>query len=333
MSAPLLRVEGLRVEFPTESGPVRAVSEVSFSVAPGEVLAVVGESGSGKSVSALAMMRLLPRTAQVGGIVDFDGRDLLSLPERDMRKVRGGDIAMIFQDPMTALNPVFKVGEQIAEMIRAHQSMSRRAALERSIELLDVVGIPEPARRADQFPHEFSGGMRQRAMIAMAIANEPKLLIADEPTTALDVTIQAQVMEAIRAAQLATGAAMLLITHDLGLVAGIADRIQVMYGGQIFESASTDALFYENLNPYTRGLLLSLPRVDARTQDKLYTIPGSPPNLLALPRGCSFRPRCGYATEVCFTEPELRELRPGHLTRCHHAEELPPIARQEEVAS
>jgi oligopeptide/dipeptide ABC transporter ATP-binding protein len=333
VSEPLLRVDDLRVEFPAESGVVRAVSEVSFAVAPGEVLAVVGESGSGKSVSALAIMRLLPRTARVGGTVDFDGRDLLSLPEREMRKVRGGDIAMIFQDPMTALNPVFKVGEQIAEMVEAHQRISRRAALERSVELLDVVGIPEPRRRADQFPHEFSGGMRQRAMIAMAIANEPKLLIADEPTTALDVTIQAQVMEAIRAAQLSTGAAMLLITHDLGLVAGIADRIQVMYGGQIFESAGTNELFYENLNPYTRGLLHSLPRVDARTQDKLYTIPGSPPNLLALPRGCSFRPRCGYSTEVCFTEPELRELRPGHLTRCHHAEELPPIARQVDVAS
>jgi oligopeptide/dipeptide ABC transporter ATP-binding protein len=333
VTAPLLEVSNLRVEFPTDIGVVRAVNDVSFSVDRGEVLAVVGESGSGKSVSAMALMRLLPKTARVFGTATFAGRDLLTISERQMRKVRGDDISMIFQDPMTALNPVFKVGAQIAEIIEVHRDTSHKAALARSVELLELVGIPEPRRRADQFPHEYSGGMRQRAMIAMAIANEPKLLIADEPSTALDVTIQAQVMEAIREAQRLIGAAMLLITHDLGLVAGLADRIQVMYGGRVFETSDTDTVFYQNRNPYTRGLLESLPRLDARTQKKLYTIPGSPPNLLSLPRGCAFRPRCAFADEVCFEEPDLEPVSPGHLTRCHHANELPPLDDRQEVAS
>jgi peptide/nickel transport system ATP-binding protein len=281
----------------------------------------------------MSLMRLLPKTARITGSAMFEGRELLTMSDKEMRSVRGNDIAMIFQDPMTALNPVFRVGLQIAEIMEVHQPISRKAALQRAIELLEVVGIPEPGQRADQYPHEYSGGMRQRAMIAMAIANEPKLLIADEPTTALDVTIQAQVMEAIRAAQHATGAAMLLITHDLGLVAGLADRIQVMYGGRVFESADANVVFYENKNPYTRGLLESLPRLDARTHEKLYTIPGSPPNLLALPKGCAFRPRCAYADDACFTEPDLRAVGPGHASRCHHADALPALERTNEAAS
>jgi peptide/nickel transport system ATP-binding protein len=333
VTEPLLKVENLEVQFPTDDGIVRAVNGVSFQVAAGETLAIVGESGSGKSVSALAVMRLLPKTAKITGSATLGRKELLTLSEKGMRDVRGNEIAMIFQDPMTALNPVFKVGLQIAEMIEVHQDVTRKQALTKAVDLLSTVGIPEPKRRADQYPHEFSGGMRQRAMIAMAIANDPKLLIADEPTTALDVTIQAQVMEAIREAQIITGAAMILITHDLGLVAGLADRIQVMYGGRVFESSRNDEIFYDNRNPYTRGLLESLPRLDARTHDKLYTIPGSPPNLLRLPQGCAFRPRCAFATEVCRTEPELHEVAPGHWTRCHHAETLPPLGQQAEVAS
>ncbi len=324
----LLEVENLKVVFPTDEGEVEAVNEISFTLDYGEVLAVVGESGSGKSVSAMAIMRLLPKTARVTGRVEFDGKSLLELPMKHMRRIMGNDIAMIFQDPMTALNPVFKVGEQIAEIIENHRDVSKRQAGTRAVELLELVGIPEPSRRAQQYPHEFSGGMRQRAMIAMAIANDPKLLIADEPTTALDVTIQAQVMEAIKTAQEATGAAMMLITHDLGLVAGVAQRVQVMYGGRVFESAPIDSIFYDNRNPYTRGLLNALPRLDARTHAKLYTIPGSPPNLLRLPPGCAFSPRCEFVTDECRQSiPDFAEVEPGHVTRCHNWESLPELAR------
>ncbi|MDH4117138.1 MAG: ABC transporter ATP-binding protein [Acidimicrobiia bacterium] len=319
---PLMEVQGLTVEFPTEDGLVRAVRGVDMHIAEGEVLGIVGESGSGKSVTALATMRLLPKRAQVSGQVLFEGRDLLTLPDRAMRGVRGSDIAMIFQDPMTALNPVFTVGEQIVEMIRAHAPVGKPLAWKRTVELLDLVGISEPSRRARQYPHEFSGGMRQRAMIAMAVANRPKLLIADEPTTALDVTIQAQVMEVITEVQKAVGSALLLITHDLGLVAGIAHRVQVMYAGRVFENGATDEIFYRSVNPYTKGLLRSIPRLDAKEKTRLYTIPGLPPSGLSRNEACPFRPRCEFADAVCGTVPELVEVVPGHQSRCHHTQEV-----------
>jgi oligopeptide/dipeptide ABC transporter ATP-binding protein len=328
--AALLEVEGLTTRFRTDDGVVKAVTDMSFSMEHDRTLAVVGESGSGKSVAAMSIMRLLP-TAEISGTVIFDGISLLDIPERQMRSIRGNDIAMIFQDPMTALNPVFTVGDQIAEAIRVHnRNVSKKAAWDRAAQLLDLVGIPLAKQRVKNYPHEFSGGMRQRAMIAMAISNDPKLLIADEPTTALDVTIQAQVMEAMIEAQRATEAAMMLITHDLGLVASAADRIHVMYAGQIFESGSSDEIFYESGNPYTRGLISSIPRLNAKEAQRLETIRGAPPSLIYLPRGCAFRPRCDYATEQCFEEPPLHELDgPGRLTRCHNFERLPDPVRSD----
>ncbi|HLF42422.1 MAG TPA: ABC transporter ATP-binding protein [Acidimicrobiia bacterium] len=320
----LLEVENLSTSFTTEDGIVRAVSDVSFHVDRGEVLAVVGESGSGKSVMAMSLMRLLPKNAFVTGWASFEGRDLLSLSEAEMRKIRGRGMAMIFQDPMTALNPVFTVGNQIAEAVRVHQSVSKPLAMKRAVELLDLVGIPEPGQRVDSYPHEFSGGMRQRAVIAMAISNDPQLLIADEPTTALDVTIQAQVLEVIITVQRATGAAMLLITHDLGLVAGVADRVQVMYGGRVFESGDTRDVYYGGNNPYTRALMRSVPRLDERTSDRLSSVPGTPPSLIRLPRGCVFWPRCEFSEQVCrTTEPELIQCGTDHVSRCHFATTLP----------
>jgi oligopeptide/dipeptide ABC transporter ATP-binding protein len=323
LSKPLLSIADLNVTFRSDDGPVKAVRHVSFEVSPGEVLAVVGESGSGKSVTALAIMGLLPRSATITGSANFDGVELIGMKREDLRKIRGNDIAMIFQDPMTALNPVFKVGAQIGEIVEIHRDVTEKQALVRAIELLEMVGIPEPARRADQYPHEFSGGMRQRAMIAMAIANDPKLLIADEPTTALDVTIQAQVLEVVREAQKATGAAMMLITHDLGVVAGMADRINVMYGGTVFESGTTDEIFYKTGNPYTLGLLSSIPSLTARTEHKLKPIPGSPPNLLHLPPGCAFSPRCTFVTEACLeVEADLITVEGAHRSRCHHIDQV-----------
>lgn len=324
----LLSVEDLTVSFRTDDGMVEAVNGVSFDVRAGETLAVVGESGSGKTVAALAVMRLLPRYAQVTGRITFQGQSLLDLTDDQMRTFQGDEIAMIFQDPMTALNPVFTVGRQIAEAILNHSpSTDKEAARERAVELLTMVGIPEPRLRVDSYPHELSGGMRQRAMIAMGIANGPKLLIADEPTTALDVTIQAQVMEVIAEVQRATGAAVLLITHDLGLVAGTADRIQVMYGGRLFESADTDTIFYGSRNPYTLGLMASIPSTTSRIARRLEPIPGSPPSAIALPSGCVFRPRCAFATDACHEPPELRTVEPGtgHRSRCHRADELPAL--------
>jgi peptide/nickel transport system ATP-binding protein len=328
MTSPLLAVEDLSVTFRTDDGTVTAVEGVTFEVHAGETLAVVGESGSGKSVTALAIMRLLPRYARVDGRITFDGRALLDLDDEGMRAIQGADIAMVFQDPMTALNPVFRVGAQIGEAVTVHRpDVTEEEARERAIELLTLVGIPEPRLRVDSYPHELSGGMRQRAMIAMAISNRPRLLIADEPTTALDVTIQAQVMEVIADVQEATGAAVMLITHDLGLVAGTADRIQVMYGGRLFESADTDTVFYRSRNPYTLGLMASIPSAAARTSHRLEPIPGSPPSAISLPTGCVFRPRCAVATDACLEPPPLIAVpgEPGHLTRCHRAAELPDI--------
>jgi oligopeptide/dipeptide ABC transporter ATP-binding protein len=320
---PLLEVEGLTVTFPTDAGPVRAVSDVWFHVKEGETLAVVGESGSGKSVTGLSLMGLHPKSTRIEGSVRFEGRELLGLKENAWRALRGRDIAMIFQDPMTAMNPVFTVGDQIVEMLREHAEITKAAAKTRAIELLELVGVPQPARRFDQYPHEFSGGMRQRAMIALAIANQPRLLIADEPTTALDVTIQAQVMEAMRAAQKVTGAAMILITHDLGLVAGSADRIHVMYGGRIFEKGYLEDIFYNSRNPYTRALLASIPSLGARSTHRLRPIPGNPPSLLRPPEGCPFRPRCSLALEHCREAvPDLVSVGDGHDSRCFRVDDL-----------
>jgi oligopeptide/dipeptide ABC transporter ATP-binding protein len=333
MAQPLLVVEDLAVSFRTKGGLARAVRGVSYELARGESLAIVGESGSGKSVSALALLGLLPRSALITGSARLDGDELIGMPTKALRKVRGKRIAMVFQDPMTAFNPVFTIGDQISEMIRNHDgSVSKREALKRATDLLELVGVPDPARRVLQYPHEYSGGMRQRAMIAMAIANRPDLLIADEPTTALDVTIQAQVMESLAVVRQETGAAMLLITHDLGLVAGVADRIQVMYGGLIFERSDTRTVFYRPMNPYTRGLLASIPRLDDPKGVRLAPIPGAPPSPVRMPEGCAFSPRCQFRTQVCFErEAGLDPVGPDHWSRCHNTHLLPPAERGQEA--
>src|SRR5215210_6173135 len=283
---PLLSVRHLHVEFPTAEGTVKAVDDVSFDVAPNEVLGIGGESGSGKTVSALSILGLLPKRARVRGEIRFDGRDLLTLSERDLQAVRGARIAIIFQDALAALNPVFTVGHQVAEAIRMHQHVSSKQVEERAVELLDVVGIASPRRRAAQYPHEYSGGMRQRAMIAMALANDPEVLIADEPSTALDVTIQAQVLDVFERVRERTNSSLVLITHDLGVVAGVADRVMVMYAGTQVEVGTTDQIFYESRHPYTLGLLAAIPRMDgdARTR-RLHEIKGQPPSLIAVPSG------------------------------------------------
>ena len=328
MSEPLLAVRNLAVEFRTDRGTVKAVQGVGYDLRRGETLAVVGESGSGKSVSAMAILGLLPPEARTSGTIVFDGVDLSSLSPRKMRKVRGNRIAMIFQDPMTALNPVFTVGHQLIEAVRIHRpTTSKSQARVLAVESLELVGIPDAVNRMASYPHELSGGMRQRVMIAMAMVNEPDLLIADEPTTALDVTIQAQVIDVIKRAQRATGAALMLITHDLGLVAGVADRVQVMYAGQVFETGDIRTVFYATRNPYTRGLLTSIPSATVRSDDHLEPIPGAPPSPIDRPAGCAFRPRCSEADEACWETPELlpMEGRPGHLSRCHHAGRLPAM--------
>lgn len=326
MTQPLLTVEHLNVGFATKSGIVQAATDINFEIYPGEVLAVVGESGSGKSVTALALMRLHPDNTIITGNINFDGRDLLNMSDRDMRAIRGSDVAMIFQDPMTAMNPVFSVGDQIVETIRVHDSsVSKQEAWTKAVDLLKLVGVPEPKQRASQYPHEYSGGMRQRAMIAMAISNDPKLLIADEPTTALDVTVQAQVMEVLHEVQAETGSAMMLITHDLGLVAGSADRVQVMYASRLMETGSIDQIFYESHNPYTRALLESIPDIDG-LKEELNPIPGNPPSLLNPAAGCAFRPRCKFAQDVCATEvPTLLTIGEQHKSRCALALELPAL--------
>ncbi len=317
--APLLEVDGLGVSFATEDGIVRAVDGVSFQLERGKVLGIVGESGSGKSVTAMTIMGLTRGiNAQFRGSVNYDGRDLLELSDTEMQNYRGNEIGMIFQDPMTSLNPVYRIGEQIAEAIRTHEKVDTRTAQKRSVELLRQVGIPNPESRVDDFPHQFSGGMRQRAMIAMALACNPSVLIADEPTTALDVTIQAQIIELIGKLKNDFNSAVIMITHDLGVVADIADEIIVMYAGRVVERAPKRQLFYDPQMPYTWGLLGSIPRLDRPRPKRLHTIEGSPPSLINPPPGCKFRPRCPHAFEKCVEEPALesRVEDPGHLDRC-----------------
>src|SRR6266852_4628378 len=316
----LLEVRDLHTSFFLEGGEARAVNGVSFSLDAGRVLGLVGESGCGKSVTALSLMRLVPAPGRiVRGEVCLDGRDLLTLPERDMRAVRGAGLAMIFQEPMTSLNPVFTVGSQIAEAVRLHRPVSRRAAWERAVELLAEVGIPEPARRARDYPHRLSGGMRQRVMIAMAISCEPRVLIADEPTTALDVTIQAEILDLLRALREQRGMALLLITHDLGVVAEQADEVAIMYAGRIVEHAAVLDVFDRPLHPYTQGLFRSIPGVGGR-HDRLEAIPGQVPDLLRLPRGCTFRDRCPRVIPDCAAVvPPLEEHAPGHRAACIRA--------------
>jgi oligopeptide transport system ATP-binding protein len=324
---PVLSIKNLTVEFKTEDGIVHAVDGISYDVYPGETLGIVGESGSGKSVSMLSVLGLIPQPP--GKIVDgeatFKGRDLMKMPKRELRRLRGGDIAMVFQDPMTSLNPVLEVGFQIGEAIKAHNAgIGDRETRKRGIELLHLVGVPNPEQRFDQFPHEFSGGMRQRAMIAMAIANSPSVLIADEPTTALDVTIQAQIIEVLKTAQHETNAAIVLITHDLGLIAELADRVIVMYAGRVVESGDVHTIFANPRHPYTIGLMESLPTLTV-DDDWLRPIPGQPPSLISRPPGCAFHPRCFLSSgrERCRTDvPELRGAGGDHRSACHYFEEL-----------
>jgi len=316
---PLLEVKGLKTQFFTQDGVVKAVDGVSFYVNEGETLGIVGESGCGKSVSVLSVMRLIPQPPGkiVDGEVLFDGRDLLKVSDDEIRKVRGNKIAMIFQDPMTSLNPVLTIGRQIGEALELHMGMNKKESRKRSAELLDTVGIAEAGDRLDDYPHQFSGGMRQRAMIAMALACNPRLLIADEPTTALDVTIQAQIVELVKRLRDEIGMAIIWITHDLGVIAGLADRMQVMYAGHVVEEAPVKELYADPRHPYTLGLLGSLPRLDELRRDKLKSIEGLPPDLIDLPSGCPFQPRCVYAVEKCGRErPELGPVGPRHLIAC-----------------
>ena len=304
----LLEVRDLVTEFPTRRGVVRAVNGVSLSVDRGEILAVVGESGSGKSVTSLSIMGLLQAPGHVAaGSITFDGKDLLAASEREMEGVRGGKISMIFQEPMTSLNPVYRVGDQIVEAIRTHREMDKRAAWARAVEMLRVVGIPSPEERARDYPHQMSGGMRQRVMIAMALSCDPKLLIADEPTTALDVTIQAQILDLIYKLRDEFDMAVMLITHDLGVVSEVADRVAVMYCGQVVEEAEKFELFDQPLHPYTAGLLRSIPRLEDDSGERLYMIPGAVPNPLEMPPGCPFSDRCEHASDRCRAQaPALR---------------------------
>jgi peptide/nickel transport system ATP-binding protein len=299
MAAPLLEVVDLRVHFETDDGLVKAVDGISYTVDRGQTLGIVGESGSGKSVSSLTVMGLTrARNARISGTVRFDGKDLLAMSDEGMRRIRGNDVAMIFQDPLSSLHPFYKIGMQIAEAVLAHRDVSKAQAWDRAVEMLGLVGIPEPRKRADAYPHEFSGGMRQRAMIAMALANDPKLLIADEPTTALDVTVQAQILELIERLQSEFDTAVVMITHDLGVVAEMTDEIAVMYAGRIVEKASAERIFSAPEHPYTWGLLSSIPRLDTPRGEELVPIPGRPPSLINLPGGCSFHPRCPYVREA-----------------------------------
>ena len=335
----ILRVENLTVEFPTDDGLVKAVRDVSYSLREREVLSIVGESGSGKSVSSMALLGLLPRSARVSGRVLYRGQDLLAMRQKDLRSLRGRKISMIFQDPMTSLNPVHTVGDQLAEAVLAHELVPPKQALERAREMLDLVGIPQAAQRLRSYPHEFSGGMRQRVMIAMAIINNPDVIIADEPTTALDVTVQAQILEKLLEVKDAVNAAILLITHDLGVVAGLAHRVLVMYAGRPVEIGATDDVFYRTRMPYTAGLLGSIPSMTSAHGERLRPIQGTPPSLIDMPSGCPFSPRCPLADEACRSaEPPLAPANGsedtevieaadgtrigGHLAACHHWERL-----------
>lgn len=321
MAETLLEIRGLKTYFYTESGVVHAVDGVDLTVRPGEVLGLVGESGCGKSVTSLSVMRLIaPPGRIVAGEILFDGRNLLTLPEAEMRRIRGERISMIFQQPQSSLNPVFKIGDQVAEVFQVHQKMKKREAWKRAVELLAMVGIPDPERRAHSYPHQISGGMAQRVMIAMALALRPALLIADEPTTALDVTIQAQILDLIRQLQRQLGTAVVLITHDLGVIAEMAERVAVMYAGQVVEQTDVQTLFDEPLHPYTIGLMGSIP-ILGQVKERLSVIPGNVPDLIDLPPGCRFAPRCQarlqHGLTICTEQmPELLEARPGHWVRC-----------------
>jgi oligopeptide/dipeptide ABC transporter ATP-binding protein len=328
---PLLDVKNLQTQFAIGGGIVRAVDGVSWDVRPGETVALVGESGCGKSVSALSVMRLVTRPAGriVGGQVLFKGRDLLALTEDEMRRVRGREIAMVFQEPMTSLNPVLTIGRQLTETLEAHLDMPSARARERATEMLGLVGIADAGRRLRQYPHQFSGGMRQRIMIAMALACEPALILADEPTTALDVTIQAQILDLMKSLSRRLGVAMLMITHNLGVVARYADRVNVMYAGRIVERGTAREIYGDPRHPYTLGLLRSVPRLDEPRRARLVPIPGQPPDLARLPPGCAFVPRCSYAADRCREErPGLEELSAGHLSACWFARDLAGSARE-----
>jgi peptide/nickel transport system ATP-binding protein len=329
--APLLEVKDLRVHFDTEDGLVQALDGISYSLEPGQVLGIVGESGSGKSVSSLTVMGLTrSRNARISGEVLFDGRDLLGASEDDMRRLRGNDIAMIFQDPLSSLHPFYKIGDQLVEAVRAHRDVPKAQARDRAIEMLGLVGIPEPRRRVDAYPHEFSGGMRQRVMIAMALINEPKLIIADEPTTALDVTVQAQILDLIERLRRELNTAIVMITHDLGVVAEVTDDIAVMYAGRIVEYADKDTIFAAPEHPYTWGLLKSIPRLDLPRDEALVPIAGRPPSLILKPPGCSFHPRCPYVREAHKRiDPHLAPTDAAPGGRMHHvACLLPPQTRR-----
>jgi oligopeptide/dipeptide ABC transporter ATP-binding protein len=321
---PLLEVKNLRTSFLTSAGVVRAVDGVSWDVRQGETVALVGESGCGKSVSALSVMRLVAQPAGriEGGEILYKGRDLLKLSEAEMQHVRGREIAMVFQEPMTSLNPVLTIGRQLTEGLEIHMHMSPAAARARAVELLGMVGIPDPERRLAQYPHHFSGGMRQRMMIAMALSCNPSLILADEPTTALDVTIQAQILELMRDLSQRLGVAMLIITHNLGVVARYADRVNVMYAGRIIEQASAAELYANPRHPYTLGLLRSVPRLDEPRRARLDPIEGQPPDLTRLPPGCAFAPRCAYRVERCAQAPLLATVGQGHLSACWEAAQL-----------
>jgi oligopeptide transport system ATP-binding protein len=322
---PLLEVKNLKTQFFTQDGVVKAVDDVSFDIMPGETLGVVGESGCGKSITAMSIMRLIPTPPGriVNGQINFQGEDILGMSDEEIRGIRGNKIAMIFQDPMTSLNPVLSVNRQIGETLELHMGMSKSQARQRSIELLRMVGIPNAEQRVDQYPHQFSGGMRQRVMIAMALSCNPQMLIADEPTTALDVTIQAQILDLMRNLQAEHNTALMLITHDLGVVAGMTDRINVMYAGHIVETAHTEELFANPRHPYTVGLLNSIPRLDAARKSKLDPIRGLPPDLIDLPDMCPFLPRCDYAREKCEQQnPPLMDVAPNHRSACWFWEEV-----------
>jgi peptide/nickel transport system ATP-binding protein len=319
--APLLEVVDLTVSFRTPHGVVTVVEDVSFQVPAGRTMGIVGESGSGKTVSSLSILRLLPRSAHVDGVIRFDGRDLLALSDKELRDVRGNDVSMIFQEPMSSLDPAFKIGDQIAEAARLHWGMSKAKAWDRAAEMLDLVGIPEARRRLRDYPHHFSGGMRQRAMIAMALVCEPKLLIADEPTTALDVTIQSQILELLRSLQQQLGMAMIFVTHDLGVVANICDRVTVMYAGQVVEEGDVDGIFLNPRHPYTAGLLASMPQAVQRGE-RLRVIPGAVPRPERMPVGCRFHPRCEHAIGVCEAAPPALVTIGPRSVRCVRQSEL-----------